>query len=128
MVEKLREFKGSSSRGINRNNPKLTAVKVELAQVDAEIEKLVNSLTGANATLLSFANRKAEELGSRKQELMLQVAGLSVAEIPSAKIDEISEYLNNWGSIEFNDKRQVVDSVISVIRVTNDNVEIEWKI
>ena len=59
MVEKLRDFKGVSGCD-KKNNPKLTAAKVELAQVDAEIEKLIESLTGANPALLSFANRKAE--------------------------------------------------------------------
>ena len=39
-------------------NPKLTAYQVELAQVEAEIEKLLDTLTGANATLLSYANKK----------------------------------------------------------------------
>ena len=35
-------------------NPKLTAYQVELAQVEAEIEKLLDTLTGANATLLAL--------------------------------------------------------------------------
>ena len=39
-------------------NPKLTAYQIELAQVEAEIEKLLDTLTGANATLLAYANKK----------------------------------------------------------------------
>ncbi len=40
-------------------NPKLTAYQVELAQVESEIEKLLfDTLTGANATLLAYANKK----------------------------------------------------------------------
>jgi len=35
---------------------------VELAQIEAEIEKLLNTLTGANAVLISYANGKIEEL------------------------------------------------------------------
>ena len=55
MGEKFREFKhlrGSSEKA----NPKLTAYQVELAQVEAEIEKLLDTLTGANATLLAYAS------------------------------------------------------------------------
>ena len=33
-------------------NPKLTALNMELARVEDEIEKLLNTLTGANAVLL----------------------------------------------------------------------------
>ena len=35
---------------------------MELAQVEAEIEKLLDTLTGANATLLAYANKKIEDL------------------------------------------------------------------
>jgi len=128
MVEKLRCFKSISAHGGTPSNPKLTAAKVELAQVDAEIEKLVDSLTGANAILLSFANRKAEELESRRQALTLHIASLSTNEIPTVKLTEISRYLDDWDNTDFDDKRQVVDSIINVIRATSENVEIEWKI
>ena len=47
-------------------NPKLTAHQIELAQVEAEIEKLLDTLTGANATLLAYANKKIEELDTRR--------------------------------------------------------------
>ena len=103
-------------------------LNLELAQVDAEIEQLVDSLTGANAVLLSFANRKAEELEARKQALMVQVAGLTATELPAARITEIAGRLSDWDATDFDDKRQVVDSVISIIRATNESVEIDWKI
>ena len=128
MLEKLKEFKSVATKSHGKTNPKLTAAKVELAQIDAEIERLIESLTGANATLLSFANRKAEELETKKQTVALEIATLSAMEIPVARIDEISYHLDNWENTSFDDKRQVMDGVISTIRVTNDDFEIEWKI
>lgn len=40
----------------------------------------------------------------------------------------LSYYLNNWDSIEVDDKRKAADIVITTIRATSDHVEIEWKI
>ena len=37
-------------------NPKIAALQVDLAPMDGEIEKLVDSLTGANNVLLSYVN------------------------------------------------------------------------
>jgi DNA invertase Pin-like site-specific DNA recombinase len=128
MVVKLRDFKKLTARKNTPSNPKLTAAKVELAQVDAEIEKLVDSFSDANATLIQFANRKAEELGARRLALTEQIAELSADEFPAAKLTEISGYLNDWENTGFDDKRQVVDSLITVIRATSENIEIEWKI
>ena len=128
MVDKLWEFKSVSKRKKTSENPKLTAAKVELAQVDAEIEKLVDSLVDANATLIQFANRKAGELDLRKQEIQKIIADLSDAEIPTFRLTEISGYLGDWGNTNIDDKRQVIDSLITVIRATNEKVVIEWKI
>lgn len=58
MGEKFREFKLLRG-GEGKVNPKITAYPVELAQVEAEIEKLLDTLTGANATLLAYANKKS---------------------------------------------------------------------
>ena len=128
MVEKLREFNSLSSRRTISNNPKLTAAKVELAHVNADIEKLVDSLIGANTALLSFANQKAEEFETKKQALTKQVADLTDASIPAAKLTAISGYLNDWENTGFDDKRQVADSLVSIVRATSESIEIEWKI
>lgn len=57
MQEKFKDFQILHGRE-EKVNPKLTAYQVELAQVEAEIEKLLDTLTGANATLLAYANKK----------------------------------------------------------------------
>lgn len=101
---------------------------MELAQVEAEIEKLLDTLTGANATLLAYANKKIEELDTRRQSLTKSIADLTVETISPQQMKSLSYYLNNWDSIEFDDKRKATDIVITTIRATSDHVEIEWKI
>ena len=40
----------------------------------------------------------------------------------------VSYYLDNWDSIDFDDKRKAADGLISTIKATSDRVQIEWKI
>ena len=55
MVKKLASYKTLTGRKkAVKANPKIAALQVELAHVDGEIEKLVDSLTGANNVLLSY--------------------------------------------------------------------------
>ena len=77
MQEKFKDFQILHGRE-EKINPKLTAYQVELAQVEAEIEKLLDTLTGANATLLAYANKKIEELDTRRQTISKAIAELSV--------------------------------------------------
>ena len=100
---------------------------VELAQVEAEIEKLLDTLTGANPVLLSYANGKIEELDAKKQSLVKAIADMSAESISPEHMKRISGYLHNWDSIGFEDRRLVVDGLISQIRATSEGAQIEWK-
>ena len=127
MGEKFREFKLLRG-GEGKVNPKITAYQVELAQVEAEIEKLLDTLTGANATLLAYANKKIEDLDNRRKTLSKAIADLSVETLSSQQIELLSGYLDDWENISFEDKRKAADGLISSISATSDYVKIEWKI
>ena len=127
MQEKFKDFQILHGQE-EKVNPKLTAYQVELAQVEAEIEKLLDTLTGANATLLAYANKKIEELDTRRQTISKAIADLSVETISPQQIKKLSYYLDNWESIDFDDKRKAADGLISTIKATSDRVQIEWKI
>ena len=109
-------------------NPKLTALNVELAQAEAEIEKLINGLMGANNILLSYANGKIEELDTRRQMIMKEIADMSAEAVSPEQIARISELLDNWDNISFEDRRDVADGMISQIKATNEDFDIVWKI
>jgi len=129
MTEKLLDFKTlTGKKKAGQTNPKLTALRIELAKVDDEIGKLIDSLTGANPTLLSYVNAKIEELDGQRQTLNKKIADLSVQTISPDQIDKISDYLDDWENISFEDRRQVLNSLVSQIRATSEKVEIIWKI
>ena len=68
------------------------------------------------------------ELDARRQSIANEIAKLSADAVPMEKMESISGYLDDWENVSFEDKRQVVDALITVIRATNEKVEIEWKI
>ena len=111
-----------------KSNPKLTALQVELAQVQHEIEALIDTLTGANPVLLSYVNSKIEELDERKQKLVKKSTELSVETVSPEQVKEISGYLDTWDEVDFEDKRRVVDLMITTIAATSDSLNITWKI
>ena len=127
MVQKLSEFQTLTAQA-ETVNPKLTALNVELAQVEDEIEKLLNTLTGASAVLMSYANGKIEELDTRRQGLIKEIAALNAESVSPQKIEYLSSHLGNWDNIDFDDRRQVADIILSQVHATADRVSFEWKI
>jgi hypothetical protein len=129
MSEKLSEFHTLTARAKTAEvNPKLTALKVELAHVEAEIDKLLNTLTGANDVLISYVNTKITELDSRRQTLVKDTAELAAAEVSPERMIRLSEFLDNWDETGIDEKRVVVDALIERVGVAEGNVDIEWKI
>ena len=87
-----------------------------------------DTLTGAYATLLAYANKKIEDLDNRRKTLSKAIADLSVETLSSQQIKLLSGYLDDWENISFEDKRKAADGLISSISATSDYVKIEWKI
>ena len=128
MFRKMSEFQTLTRSSPSKANPKLTALNVELAKVDAEIEKLLDTLTGASKTLLSYANSKIEELDTQRQSLTKAIADMKVSTLSSEHANSISDYLTDWDNVSFDDKRIVLDGLVTRISATSENVQIEWKI
>lgn len=80
--------------------------------MDGEIEKLVDNLTRANNVLLSY----------------VKIAELTVEAISPEQVSQISGYLDTWDSVSFDDKRKVMDLMITSIAATSDILNIPWKI
>ena len=127
MCRKMAEFQTLTGISSMTVSPKLTVLNVELAQVEAEIEKLIDTLTGANATLLSYANTKIEALDTKRQSLMKAIADMSSESVSLKQVERISWYLDNWNNVSFDDKRMTVDVLIANIKATDENVDIAWK-
>ena len=53
MVKKMREFQTLRGGKAEGYNPKLTAARAKLAKIESEIEKLIDTLTGANLSCCS---------------------------------------------------------------------------
>ena len=73
-------------------------------------------------------NIVSAELDGRKQELLARIAELTVEAISPEQVSQISGYLDTWENVSFDDKRRVVDLMITTIAATSDSLNITWKI
>jgi len=127
MQKKMSVFQTLSS-GATRANPKLTALKVELVQVENEIKQLLGTLTGANATLLSYANSMIEELDTKRQALLSSIAEATTQAMSTAQMEQITSHLDSWDNLSFEDKRTVAGGLLTRVKATSKSIQIEWKL
>jgi len=128
MRSKMDEFQVLTDASPTKANPKLAALHTELVQVETEIDNLLNTLTGANAVLLSYANSKIEELDAKRQSLTREIAEMTADSLNPKQIKQLTGYLGDWDNVSVQDKRIVLDEMVSKVRMTSECFQIEWKI
>ena len=129
MVEKLKEFSTLSASTNMVENPKINELRIAIAKLQDEIDSWVTQIPNAVPAVMKLINEKVEKLDGEKQALEKKLRDLTVAQSSSGcNVDEITDYMSKWDELEVTDKMAVVDVLISVIRATQDTLEIEWKI
>ena len=126
MQKKMDQFKKLRRCKGKRVNPELTALNIQLTQVETEISSLMDRLSAADDTLFRYISGRIKELDGKKQELMKRISERKLHK--EADYTEINNHLTMWDELSFDDKRQTVDQLIRVIYATSDSIKIEWRI
>ena len=56
------------------------------------------------------------------------VADLTANSVSSSQVANISDYLLDWESVDFDDKRRVLDTLVSQVQAIIEQVVIHWKL
>ena len=127
MEQRLKEFEVLSSAEEKRENPKLNELRVQEQQVNAEIDTLMDKVLQADGPLMEYINKRVAELDAKKQELLKSIRELSVVDQPT-DVASIKDYLSKWDELTLEDRRNVVNLLIMMVKVTEDSIEIVWKV
>jgi len=83
---------------------------------------------GKNITLVNYTPILSPEQREKLNLEIEQSAALTAETVSPEQIETISNYLADWGNVSFDDKRRVVDLMISAIHATSESINIVWKI
>ena len=90
---------------------------------------MLNSLTGANAVLISYANTKNEALDKQRQELNDELAKLEVTRTSPDKLLSKKELMERWDEVDIETKAEVIiDAALESITVLDGTVTCKGRI
>ena len=96
--------------------------------MDKEINELIDSLSGANAILISYANTKIEALDEKRQRLSKELSNLVASETSPETVQSFKGKVDEWDSIDNADKMAIIDITLASIVVNNGVVDFGWRI
>ncbi len=107
----------------NENNH----IKIDIAEIDKEIDSLLHKVSGANETLMVYINKRIEELDAKKNELIKKAAESTIRK-PEKDLMQITDCISKWSELSLEDKQRICDILIKVVYIGEDTIEIEWNI
>ena len=151
-VEELMEAKRNGLAGV----PSISTLVRDADEIQKLLDELAGKLISLNDNRKDEENMKTNEkntqimLGDEAWKLALKLrymdfedkvrifrlgenftgdAWIAIMEkYTPEQVKEISGYLNRWDEVDFDDKRRIVDLMISAIYATSESINIVWKI
>lgn len=129
LLDKIKTLKNEFNIKINTNSRQVNELKMKLAKVEENIKKLVDSILSFNEVSGSYINEKISELDNQKKVLLNEISKMTYAS-SSQKINkkDLAEYLSNWEDYKLEQKKSVAKALIEKIIITDERIEIVFKI
>lgn len=129
MREHLRAFATLRAGEREPENPQIHTLHVKLEQLSGEIEKLMDKVADADGVLMGYIQKRISELDAQAEQYRQALRELSPLESREKRnVSELRNYMDQWEELSFDDKRAVVDQLISRITANQSGCEITWKI
>ncbi|MCI9078917.1 MAG: recombinase family protein [Lachnospiraceae bacterium] len=103
------------------------ADKIRLVQIEEETSKLLSKVPEAGNVLIKYIDKKISELDTERKTLQAEAARTS-AQNKGYKSQQITNHIKLWEKLSFEDRQAVTDILVSVIHISNGNLEITWNI
>lgn len=126
MRKKLEKFPKLSHNECFAPDKELTALEIELAETDREVDCFLERVRDCDDALFRRINEMVNSLDKHRSEIEERIMLLKSKKNDTA--DEIEEHLTKWEELSFSDKRKVVNTLIRVIYLTNRSIIIQWRI
>jgi site-specific DNA recombinase len=124
---KLKEFNELTADYELSPDPKVNEEKIRLSKLEDEIAQLLNKVGSANETLMKYLNERIEVLDAERAELKKELYRLTNTANDN-NFTVISNPADKWKVLSFADRQAVVNALISIIYITENQINITWKI
>lgn len=127
IVKKFRDAQAPVGYSRADENPMIRKISGELEDLDNEISVLVESLVGAGAALSAYINQKVDELDRIRQKKLEEMITMAGNNATPEQLEKVVAIISNWEKADFDEKRFVVDKLITIVKVSPGEIEIQWK-
>jgi DNA invertase Pin-like site-specific DNA recombinase len=128
ILERAKELRNTTVRIQNTDNMELNKLKLQIIEIESQIENLLNRLAEGNSVTMKYINEKITGLDESKSDMMEKIRKLSIDSIQARPIDDVTEYIKMWWDFSLEEKKSICGYFINRMFIKDDEIEIDWKL
>lgn len=126
LLERVEELKNQSDIFETRESKNNADIKIQITQIDEQIENLINQLAEANNVSMKYINNKIQSLDSKKNSLIEEMKKTTLSNKKNISVIEVIEDMKGWDKHDIEKKKELCKHFISKISITDDEVNVDW--
>lgn len=128
LLNKIQELKNTKLSVQTNDGLAINKIKLQLLQIDNQIENLINQISEANNIVMKYINEKTTELDNKKNTLLAEMKKLILTNNRNIPIEQVWEQVDKWDELNIEDKKSICGCFIEKIHIKDDEISIDWKI
>lgn len=127
IFERIKELRNISIKEEKKENSKINKIKIQIAEIDKQIEILVNKIAEANEVTMKYINEKLTALDKEKSSLIDEMQKLTLENSQNIGLNDLFEKIDNWDNLNLENKKAVCKTLINKVYIKDDEITIDWK-
>jgi len=128
LLRKIQELKNTKLSVQTNDDLVVNKIKLELLQIENQIENLLNQLAEANNVVMKYINGKITELDNKKNILLKEMQKLVLTNSKNLPIEEVWDQVDKWDELSIEEKKAICGYFIEKINIKDDEISIDWKL
>ncbi len=127
LFEKINQLRNTSIDTQVEENRNINRIKIQLIELDKQIENLINKIAEANEVTMKYINEKLTTLDKEKSSLIDEMQKLTLENSQNIGLDDLFEKIDNWDNLNLENKKAVCKTLINKVYIKDDEITINWK-
>lgn len=125
---KVEELQGVKYEIGNKDDATINKIKIQLVEIDKQIENLVIQMAEANNVVISYINKKIKSLDNTKNNLLEELKKTTIQNKQNKPIGEMIKQVKEWDKLDLEQKKVICKSMVNKVFIRDDSIEFDWKI
>jgi microsomal dipeptidase-like Zn-dependent dipeptidase len=102
-------------------------MKMQILEIDTQIENLINQLAEANSVTIKYVNEKITNLDNAKNSILEEVKKATINTSNIVPLEEVLDQVDKWEKLGLEKRKYLCAYFVNKIELTNEGINMDWK-